>query len=369
MEREREESKPAPIVGPNAPSVAIYVRVSTEEQADSGLSLPNQEKRCRAFALSQGWKVVHVYREDGASGLDEHGRPEYRKMMAARKGWGILLSTKPDRVHRSEENMETLIETARIEGKQFWTIESGRRDEYKGAYNELARKLTDASMPQAESESISQRVLPNVEEAKASSIHVGRPPAGMIWNPITKSFETTDWARRIEREYAALKGSGIADREAKAEAGRRNPYPGGKFEGRPVSLTAVERILGNLKGRTPNEERTPRGFWSKLQTPELYRSAEAGEKRLADEFKEMTDQDWRAYCVKRARMGLDPPGVPCPKNRDVKDRNWDCFEEVGGVRKRNPRPPIKVARSFRTTQERDRHVRREHLDGAKPDAV
>ena len=67
-------------------------------------------------------------------------------------------------------------------------------------------------------------------------------------------------------------------------------------------------------------------------------------------------------------MGLDPPGVPCPKNRDVKDRNWKCFDEVGGVRKRDPRPPIKVARSFRTTQERDRHVRREHSE-AKTDVV
>ena len=36
--------------------VAIYIRVSTEEQAEDGYSLAAQERICRAFAESRGWR-------------------------------------------------------------------------------------------------------------------------------------------------------------------------------------------------------------------------------------------------------------------------------------------------------------------------
>jgi predicted site-specific integrase-resolvase len=65
--------------------VAIYIRVSTEEQGDEGMSLQNQERRCRAFAEAQGWEVVAVYRDE-ASGLDQINRPGYTRMMSERGG-------------------------------------------------------------------------------------------------------------------------------------------------------------------------------------------------------------------------------------------------------------------------------------------
>ncbi len=44
---------------------AIYTRVSTEEQAREGYSLPAQEERLRAHAKSQGWTVYKLYVDDG----------------------------------------------------------------------------------------------------------------------------------------------------------------------------------------------------------------------------------------------------------------------------------------------------------------
>ena len=68
----------------------------------------------------------------------------------------------------------------------------------------------------------------------------------------------------------------------------------------------------------------------------------------------MDPKTWREYCVKRRQMKLPPPGfagLDCPSK---------CYFEAGGKRRHNPRPPIKVPLTFPTTQERDRHVRREH---------
>jgi hypothetical protein len=45
-----------------------YVRVSTDEQAREGCSLDNQEARIRAYAESQEWELVEMYREEGFSG-------------------------------------------------------------------------------------------------------------------------------------------------------------------------------------------------------------------------------------------------------------------------------------------------------------
>ena len=47
--------------------VALYIRVSTEEQARQGLSLDAQEQDLRNFAKRKGYSVVGLYVDDGAS--------------------------------------------------------------------------------------------------------------------------------------------------------------------------------------------------------------------------------------------------------------------------------------------------------------
>jgi site-specific DNA recombinase len=40
--------------------VALYIRGSTEEQAKSGYSLPEQLRTLSEYAVRQGWEVVEV---------------------------------------------------------------------------------------------------------------------------------------------------------------------------------------------------------------------------------------------------------------------------------------------------------------------
>ena len=49
-------------------STAIYTRVSTTEQAESGNGLDVQLQRCEAQILAKGWSVFGVYSDDGISG-------------------------------------------------------------------------------------------------------------------------------------------------------------------------------------------------------------------------------------------------------------------------------------------------------------
>ena len=67
---------------------AIYARVSTARQAERDLSLPDQIAQCRAYCERQGWDVVEVFCEPGASALDDD-RAVFQEM--------IYKATRPDR--------------------------------------------------------------------------------------------------------------------------------------------------------------------------------------------------------------------------------------------------------------------------------
>jgi site-specific DNA recombinase len=47
--------------------VALYIRVSTEEQAKSGCSLPEQLRTLSEYAARQGWEVVEVIADEQRS--------------------------------------------------------------------------------------------------------------------------------------------------------------------------------------------------------------------------------------------------------------------------------------------------------------
>ncbi len=44
-----------------------YVRVSTNEQAEKGVSLGAQEQKIRAYCKGNGWQCLGVVRDDGYS--------------------------------------------------------------------------------------------------------------------------------------------------------------------------------------------------------------------------------------------------------------------------------------------------------------
>jgi site-specific DNA recombinase len=81
----------------------IYIRVSTDEQADKGYSLAHQQERLIAYCDLQKIKVVDIFREDHSAKTFE--RPAFKKLLASlkqKKGMvDLLIFTKWDRFSRN----------------------------------------------------------------------------------------------------------------------------------------------------------------------------------------------------------------------------------------------------------------------------
>ncbi len=56
----------------HVPKVAIYTRVSSQEQVDNGTSLESQSEQLEAFCKAQRWEIFNQYTDPGFSGKDDH---------------------------------------------------------------------------------------------------------------------------------------------------------------------------------------------------------------------------------------------------------------------------------------------------------
>ncbi|HDR7711243.1 TPA: recombinase family protein [Bacillus cereus] len=89
----------------------IYTRVSTDLQAEEGISLEMQKERLQQYAFSQGWKVVDTYTDEGFSAKNTD-RPAFQKMLQEMKlnKFDIILVYRLDRFTRSVADLHKILE-------------------------------------------------------------------------------------------------------------------------------------------------------------------------------------------------------------------------------------------------------------------
>lgn len=90
----------------------IYMRVSTEDQAREGFSLPEQKERLEAYCKFNDYKIVEYYTDAGISAKTGNHRPEYDRMLEDGKQGKInmIIALKLDRITRSTRDWETLMD-------------------------------------------------------------------------------------------------------------------------------------------------------------------------------------------------------------------------------------------------------------------
>lgn len=98
-----------------------YTRVSTEEQAHSGLGLEAQKALIEKEALERGWNIVAWYEDAGISGKDIERRPGLQAAITALDNGAAhgIVTAKIDRLSRSVLDAAQLLDHA---SKKGWKV-------------------------------------------------------------------------------------------------------------------------------------------------------------------------------------------------------------------------------------------------------
>lgn len=89
----------------------LYIRVSTEDQAREGFSLPEQEKRLRAMCEYKGYEIYKLYKDAGISAKTGNYRPAFEELLQdiRDKKCNTIVVLKLDRLTRSVYDMEGIM--------------------------------------------------------------------------------------------------------------------------------------------------------------------------------------------------------------------------------------------------------------------
>lgn len=181
-----------------------YVRVSTAEQADSGLGLEAQSAALFAEAERRGWDT-EVLADRGASGkLINPGLRKALDLLAAGRADGLLVS-KMDRLARSSRHAAEILDLAQDQGWNLVLMDMGI-DLSTPPGRAMASML--ATFAQFERELISARTRDALAARKASGKRLGRPssiPAAIL-NRIVSEREA---GRSFPMIAAGLSADGV----------------------------------------------------------------------------------------------------------------------------------------------------------------
>lgn len=157
--------------------IALYCRVSTDDQAKEGVSLEEQQERLEAYCRAMGWgKDVIVYVEDGYSAKSTD-RPHLKRLIEDVKAGDIkkIIVTKLDRMSRKLLDLLTLIDLFQEHDVSFVSIsESFDTNTPSGR---LTLQVLGA-VAEFERERIRERVFENMYHAASKGKWLTQHPFG-----------------------------------------------------------------------------------------------------------------------------------------------------------------------------------------------
>lgn len=227
-----------------ADSAVIYVRVSTDEQAEHGVSLRAQEEGCRRFAEAKGWPVVSVFRDEGISGgAPLSDRPGLQAAIQALGESDKLVILRRDRIFRADPYDNAVIERA-VAAKGARVISTqGEGTDSDSSGDIFMRRILDAK-GENERLVIGERTRAALASKRAAGERIGQIPYGFRLAADGVHLEPDPADAGLAETIGRLRAEGLSLRAI----GRELTALGyrGKRTGGPVPLTTIHRILGTL---------------------------------------------------------------------------------------------------------------------------
>lgn len=176
-----------------------YLRVSTHMQVEDGIGLEHQRDRIRAYALENGYRLEHFYR-DIASGNDKRSmmdRPEFSEaVFEAKRLHGTIIVARLDRVSRNEKKF---LEFCSQEKIRIVSTVPGETEDFRRMVKTVARG-------EQVRRSISVGTKRALSGKKAQGMALGNPATTLKANRASaKSRATASQMKALEiRDYLLL---------------------------------------------------------------------------------------------------------------------------------------------------------------------
>jgi len=166
-------------LGAKVDVTALYIRVSTEKQADEGFSLDAQQERLQAYCQAQGWTVdaKHIYIDAGVSGKTTH-REHFQAMVQAAKQGEInrIVAMKLDRIARNVKDFLSIVDELKAVGCDLVLIKESFDT---GTPNGKFALTMFAAMAELEASTITERVMTGkAQKASEGGYNGSRCPLG-----------------------------------------------------------------------------------------------------------------------------------------------------------------------------------------------
>lgn len=227
----------------NADSTALYVRVSTDKQANEGYSIDAQLGQLRSLCQLHGWNIEHEFIDDGYTGT-KVDRPEFTKMIELVKERKItrIVVSKLDRLARNVKDFLQTVDLLQSYGCNLSIV----KENFDTSTPQGKFAITMfAAMAELEASMITERVMSGkAQKASTGGYNGSRCPFGYdydngfvinaseaqtvkrIFNSVESGMSLRAIVRELEADSIPTKSGGKWHPETLAGILRNKAYAG-----------------------------------------------------------------------------------------------------------------------------------------------
>lgn len=295
-------------------SAILYVRVSTDEQADSGYSLRQQLEALRAWCKLEGYKILEEVEDPGHSGayLERPGLDRVRDLVED-GGVAVVVAQDADRITRDPIHRGFLDTEFERFGTRLIALDDWGDDTHEGELLKYMKGWVSKGERLKTAERMRRGLNRKVAEGKV--IRGNQAPYGFAYDEHGEALVVSEPEMRVVRRiyrWVAAEGLSLGEVQRRLN-GERLPSPtGGKWNRstvrnlllaelhRPLSVeeVAASGLVSQEVVRTLDEERIYALWcWNRKKVTRWRERGEDGEYRNRVQNTARPREEWSAVAV------------------------------------------------------------------------
>lgn len=222
--------------------VFAYMRVSTDQQTESGAGLSAQLDACRKWAEGQGFSLNSTFSDEGISGSTGiEKRPSLMDAINLLQVGDVLVVAKRDRIGRDPIHVAMIEASVKRKGARIVSA-AGEGTEDNNPSSVFMRRMIDA-FAEFERNIICERTRAAMQAKKSRMERVGYIPFGYRLSEDEVHIEKDEAEQSVLSQIRDLMTEGLSTRKIAAEMNRRGSFNRG---GTKWNHASIHRVMTKI---------------------------------------------------------------------------------------------------------------------------